>query len=63
MKDYICKFVINWNLYEIYNVDKIEGKKTYVGETDYKNRTIFIEKGDYDKMILTLKHELVHVWL
>jgi hypothetical protein len=63
MKVFICDFLINDKKYEIYNVDKIEGKKSYVGETDYKNRTIFIEKGYCNQMILTLKHELMHVWL
>ena len=59
----ICKFIINNKIYTIYNVDKIEGKKSYVGSSNYDNGKIFIEKGNYKQMILTLKHELMHVWL
>ena len=57
----ICSFVINNRIYTIYDVDKIEGKKSYVGQTDYDNKEIYIENGK-DK-IITLKHELTHVWL
>lgn len=63
MKEFICNFEINDKIYRIYNVDKIEGKKTFVGETNYDNRTVFIESGKYENMILTLIHELTHVWL
>jgi len=59
----ICKFIINNNIYTIYDVDKIEGKKSYVGQSNYDNRKIFIEKGTKKDMLLTLKHELMHVWL
>lgn len=59
----ICSFVINNHIYTIYNVDKIEGKENYVGRSHYEDRTIFIEKGNFRDMMLTLKHELMHVWL
>ena len=59
----ICSFEINNKIYTIYDVDKIKGKKSYVGKSQYDNGKIFIEIGDYDNMILTLKHELMHVWL
>lgn len=59
----ICKFEINNNIYTIYNVDKIEGKENYVGRSHYDDRTIYIEKGTKEDMLLTLKHELMHVWL
>ena len=59
----ICSFEINNKIYTIYDVDKIEGKKTYVGKTEYNNGDIFIEEGEFEDMMLTLKHELMHVWL
>ena len=60
---YICNFEINNRIYNIYNVDRIQGKKTFVGQTDYQTGEILIEKGKYENMLLTLKHELLHVWL
>lgn len=59
----ICSFVINNHIYAIYDVDKIEGKDNYVGRSHYEDRTIYIEKGNIEDMLLTLKHELMHVWL
>lgn len=59
----ICKFVINNKIYTIYDVDKITGKNSYVGRSHYEDRTLFIEKGTKEQMMLTLKHELMHVWL
>lgn len=59
----ICGFIINNRIYTIYDVDKIDGKNTYVGQSNYDNRKIFIEKGSLKDMLLTLKHELMHVWL
>lgn len=59
----ICKFMINNKIYTIYDVDKIEGKKNYVGSSNYDNNEIFIENGTFEQMLLTLKHELMHVWL
>lgn len=59
----ICQFTINDNIYTIYNVDKISGKENYVGRSHYDDKTIYIEKGNFDDMLLTLKHELMHVWL
>lgn len=59
----ICKFTINDREYTIYDVHKIEGKNTYVGSSDYNDRQIYIEKGTPEQMMLTLKHELMHVWL
>lgn len=59
----ICQFIINNNIYTIYDVDKISGKKTYVGRSNYDLREICIETGTLEDMLLTLKHELMHVWL
>ena len=59
----VCKFEINNHIYTIYNVEKIEGKDNYVGRSHYDDRTIYVEKGTKEQMLLTLKHELMHVWL
>lgn len=59
----ICNFNINNKTYTIYDVDKIEGKKSYVGQSQYDEGNIFIEKGTEEQMLITLKHELMHVWL
>ena len=59
----VCKFEINNNIYTIYNVDKIEGKENYVGRSHYEDKTVYVEKGTNEQMLLTLKHELMHVWL
>lgn len=59
----ICSFYINGKRYTIYNVDKIEGKKSYVGQSIYDYTDIYVEKGEPKDMLLTLKHELMHVWL
>ena len=59
----ICRFTINNNEYTIYDVHKIEGKNTYVGRSDYEARQIYVEEGTPEQMMLTLKHELMHVWL
>ena len=59
----VCKFEINNRIYTIFNVNKIEGKTTYVGQTDYSIRHIYIEDNTYGEKLITLKHELVHVWL
>jgi len=40
----ICKFKINNKIYTIYDVDKIFGKKSYVGKSNYNDRNIFIEE-------------------
>lgn len=40
----ICKFIINDRIYTIYDVDKITGKKSYVGRSHYEDRTIYVEK-------------------
>ena len=61
--EFICDFTINNKRYLIYNVDKIEGKDTYVGRSNYEDRTIYVEKEEFKKMLITLKHELMHVWL
>lgn len=60
---FICDFFINNKKYSIYNVDKIEGKNSYVGQSQYEERLIYIEKGTEKQMLITLKHELMHVWL
>ena len=59
----ICQFIINDHIYTIYDVDKITGKENYVGSSHYEDKTIYIEKGNFKDMLLTLKHELMHVWL
>lgn len=59
----ICQFTINDKIYTIYDVDRIEGKDSYVGRSRYNERDIYIEKGSLEQMLLTLKHELMHVWL
>lgn len=59
----ICEFIVNDRTYTIYNVDKIEGKNSYVGRSDYISTDIYIEKGTPEQMLITLKHELMHVWL
>ena len=59
----ICKFIINNHIYTIYDVDKIMGKNSYVGRSNYEDRTVYVEKSDFEQMMLTLKHELMHVWL
>lgn len=59
----ITKFKINGKTYSIYDVDKIEGKDSYIGETRYEQGIILIEKGPTQEMIDTVGHELAHVWL
>lgn len=59
----ICDFKINGKVYNIYHISEIEGKKSYVGKSEYNNREIFIECNSWKQMLLTLKHELMHVWL
>ena len=59
----VCSFIINNRVYTIYDVDRIEGKKSYVGRSDYIDTDIYIERGTFEQMMLTLKHELMHVWL
>ena len=59
----ICNFNINNKTYTIYDIDRIEGKKSYVGQSQYDKGKIFIEKGAEKNMLITLKHELMHVFL
>lgn len=59
----ICDFTINNKVYTIYDIDKIEGKPSIVGRSDYLDTNIYIEENTYEQMMLTLKHELMHVWL
>ena len=59
----ICDFEINNRIYTIYDIDKIEGRKNIVGQSIYNDTDIYIEEGTYKQMLLTLKHELMHVWL
>lgn len=40
----ICSFIINNRIYTIYDVDKIEGKNSYVGRSDYNSTDIYIER-------------------
>lgn len=50
-------------IYSVYLVRRIGGKRSYVGVTDYEKKIIKIEHGDLLEMILTFKHELMHIWL
>ena len=59
----IMKFKINGNTYTIYDVDKIEGKDSYIGETRYEKGIVLIEKGTMKEMLDTVRHELAHIWL
>lgn len=59
----ICKFKINNSIYTIYNVNRITGKENYVGRSHYDDKTLYVEKGNFKDMLLTLKHELMHIWL
>ena len=59
----ICQFTINDNIYTIYDVNKITGKENYVGRSHYDDKIIYVEYGTEEQMMLTLKHELMHVWL
>ena len=59
----ICQFIINNNTYTVFDVTKIEGKENYVGRSHYDDKTIYVEEGNFKDMLLTLKHELMHVWL
>ena len=61
--DKICEFEINNHIYTIYDVDRITGKNSYVGRSHYDGKTIYVEYGTAEQMLLTLKHELMHVWL
>ena len=56
-------FTINGKIYCIYNVLQIAGKKSYVGQSTYDEGMILIEVGNIEQMLITLKHELMHVWL
>lgn len=55
----ICKFEINNNIYTIYDVDKIEGKENYVGRSRYDDRTIYIEKGTKEDMLLYMRMDIL----
>ena len=59
----ICEFTINNKVYSIYDVYRITGKKSYVGRSDYEDKTIYVECNSYEQMMYTLIHELMHVWL
>lgn len=59
----ICSFIINDKLYTIYVVEQISGKESYVGQTQYDIGVVFIEGATEEEMLLTLKHELMHIWL
>lgn len=59
----VCSFEINGRVYTIYNVEKIQGKESRIGEASYEDTNIYIEYGSISQMLLTLKHELMHVWL
>ena len=59
----IFEFEYRGKPYTIYDVNKIEGKDSYLGETNYDKGIILIEEGNRQEMLDTLKHELAHVWL
>lgn len=59
----ICSFIINDRLYTIYDVNRISGKTSYVGQTQYDTGVVYIESATDEEMLLTLKHELMHIWL
>lgn len=59
----ICKFIINNKEYTIYDIKRIEGKTSYTGKSEYDNGKIYIEESTFEEMMITLKHELMHVWL
>lgn len=59
----ICSFIINDRLYTIYDVKEIAGKDSYVGQTQYDTGKVYIEGTTEDEMLITLKHELMHIWL
>jgi hypothetical protein len=59
----VCRFKINGKIYTIYIVNRIKGKKSYVGQSRYDEGDIFIEASGEREMLITLKHELMHVWL
>ena len=63
MRTPIMRFTINNKLYTVYDVDRIEGKETYIVETQYNERIVLVEIGKPQEMIDTLGHELAHVWL
>ena len=45
----IMNFKINNKIYTIYNVDRIEGSPSYIGETRYEEGIIYIEYGSYNQ--------------
>ena len=51
----ICQFIINNNIYTIYDVDKIKGKDNYVGRSHYEDKTIYIEKRGYKTNVTHFK--------
>lgn len=62
--DKICDFKINGKTYTIYETNRIKGKKSILGYTDYDERIVVIErKRKFKTMLDTLQHELAHVWL
>lgn len=59
----ICSFVINNRIYDIYDVKRIQGRASIIGRSTYGDGVILIEQNTPRQMMLTLKHELMHVWL
>ena len=54
---------LTYLIYKYRFKDKITGKENYVGRSHYDDRTIYVEKNTPKQTLLTLKHELMHVWL
>ena len=51
----ICQFIINENIYTIYDVDRITGKNNYVGRSHYEDKTIYIEKRNLQRYVAHVK--------
>ena len=60
---FVCSFEINKKIYDIYIIKIIEGRDSIVGRSTYNDGEILIEENTPEQMMLTLKHELMHVWL
>ena len=51
----ICQFIINGNVYTIYDVDRITGKENYVGRSHYEDKTIYVEKRSLQRYVINFK--------
>lgn len=55
------RFKVNGMEYTIQIVEKLEEGE--LGNTDYLNNTITLAKCKKNRMLQTLAHELMHIWL